>query len=104
MSQTDPFADLKKRQRELWSTFAPTAVFTTPVAAQLVAFAQITSGERVLDVGTGTGVVAVAAARAGARVDGLDLTPELLEQARQNARIAQQPEIRWKGGGGGKNT
>jgi SAM-dependent methyltransferase len=98
MSQTDPFADLKKRQRELWSTFAPTAVFTTPVAAQLVAFAQITSGERVLDVGTGTGVVAVTAARAGARVDGLDLTPELLEQARQNARIAQQPEIVWTEG------
>src|SRR3954464_4351559 len=88
MSQTDPFADLKKRQRELWSTFAPTAVFTTPVAAQLVAFAQITAGERVLDVGTGTGVVAITAARAGARVSAVDLTPPLLEHALEKGRVA----------------
>jgi SAM-dependent methyltransferase len=98
MSQADPFADLKQHQRQMWSTFAPTAVFTTPVAAQLVAFAQIRSGERVLDVATGTGVVAVTAARAGARVDALDLTPPLLEQARENARIARLPDIVWTEG------
>src|SRR3954466_4336820 len=98
MSQADPFVDLKQRQREMWSSFAPTAMFTTPVAAQLVAFAQIRSGQRVLDVGTGTGVVAITAARAGARVDGLDLTPELLGQARENSRIAQLPEIVWTEG------
>ena len=34
-----------------------------------------------LDVGTGTGVVAITAARAGARVHALDLTPALLDQA-----------------------
>lgn len=88
MSQNDPFAELKTRQREMWASFAPTATFTTPVAAQLVAFAAVAAGEDVLDVGTGTGVVAVTAARAGARVKGLDLTPALLEQARLNARIA----------------
>ncbi|MEQ1911426.1 MAG: class I SAM-dependent methyltransferase [Vicinamibacterales bacterium] len=88
MTQSDPFAELKNRQREMWSTFAPTAMFTTPVAGQLVKFANIRPGERVLDVGTGTGVVAVTAARAGAKVDGMDLTPVLLEQARLNSRIA----------------
>ena len=98
MNQPDPFADLKKRQREMWTSFTPTAMFTTPVAGQLVKFAGVTSGENVLDVGTGTGVVAITAARAGARVTGLDLTPELLDQARQNARIAQVPHIVWTEG------
>ena len=42
----------------------------------------------VLDVACGTGVVAVTAARLGARVTGLDLTPELLERARENAALA----------------
>ena len=84
----DPFAELKLRQRQMWSSFAPTAVFTTPVAAQLVAFAGVAPGEAVLDVGCGTGVVAVTAARAGARVSGLDLTPELIAVARDNAALA----------------
>jgi SAM-dependent methyltransferase len=42
----------------------------------------------VLDVACGTGVVAVTAARQGAKVSGLDLTPILLERARENASIA----------------
>jgi SAM-dependent methyltransferase len=88
-STVDPFADLKTRQREMWASFAPTAAFTTPVAAHLVEFAEIKPGETVLDVGTGTGVVAITAARAGASVTGLDLTPALLDVARENARVAR---------------
>ena len=84
----DPFAEFKNRQRQMWSSFAPTAVLTTPVAAHLVEFAQLRPGERVLDVGCGTGVVAVTASRAGAHASGMDLTPALLEHARANAEIA----------------
>lgn len=84
----DPFAELKQHQRQMWATFAPTAIFTTPVAGHLVRFARIAPDEKVLDVGTGTGVAAVTAARAGANVTGLDLTPELLAEARLNAEIA----------------
>jgi SAM-dependent methyltransferase len=91
----DPFSELKQRQREMWMSFAPTAMFTTPAAGQLVAFAAVRSGESVLDVGTGTGVVAITASRAGAQVSALDLTPELLEQARENARISKQEKISW---------
>ena len=98
MNQTDPFSDFKQRHREMWASFTPTAMFTTPVAAHLVKFAGIASGENVLDVGTGTGVVAITAARAGARVTGLDLTPALLDQARQNARIAQVDQVVWTEG------
>lgn len=42
-------------------------------------------GVRWLDVATGTGRVAIRAARAGADVTGLDIAPRLLEQARANA-------------------
>jgi SAM-dependent methyltransferase len=94
-STVDPFADLKTRQREMWASFAPTAVFTTPVAAHLVEFAEIKPGEVVLDVGTGTGVVAITAARAGASVTGLDLTPALLDVARENARVASLGSTQW---------
>jgi SAM-dependent methyltransferase len=94
----DPFVDFKRKQRESWTAFAPTAIFTTPVAAHLVRFAGIRPGEAVLDVGTGTGVAAVTAARAGARVSALDLTPELLVEARENGRLAGQPEIAWQEG------
>jgi SAM-dependent methyltransferase len=92
---SDPFATFKDRQREMWSSFAPTATFTTVAAAQLVRFAGVAAGEAVLDVGTGTGVVAITAARAGARASGVDLTPALLETARENARIAGLPEVRF---------
>jgi SAM-dependent methyltransferase len=94
----DPFVQLKVRQREMWASFGPTAMFTTPVASHLVKFSGIAAGEAVLDVGTGTGVAAITAARAGARVSALDLTPELLEQARDNARIAQREDIVWTEG------
>lgn len=98
MAEEDPFAAFKNRQRQMWSSFAPTAMFTPPVAAHLVRFAGIAEGERVLDVGTGTGVVAITAARCGAKVTGLDLTPELLDIARQNARIAGHEDIVWTEG------
>ncbi len=95
---TDPFAELKARQRAMWASFGPTATFTTPVAGHVVAFAAVSPGERVLDVGTGTGVVALTAARVGARVTALDLTPELLAQARDNAQIAGLDAITWSEG------
>ena len=48
----------------------------------------IKEGERVLDVATGTGNVAIPAAAAGGVVTGLDITPKLLEDARRNAAAA----------------
>jgi SAM-dependent methyltransferase len=94
----DPYSELKQRQREMWASFSPTAMFTTPVAGHLVKFAGIAAGQRLLDIGTGTGVVALTAARMGAQVIGLDLTPALLEHARENARIAGHPNIVWTEG------
>jgi len=94
----DPFKEFKQRQREGWKYFAPLEAGTTPVAAHLVRFAGAKPGQAVLDVGTGTGVVAITARRLGARVSGLDLTPELLERARENAAIAEVNDIDWQEG------
>lgn len=87
MSQ-DAIASFKEAQREGWKHFAPLEALTTPAAARLVKFAKIRSEQSVLDVACGTGVVAITAAGKGARVQAIDLTPELLERARENARIA----------------
>jgi SAM-dependent methyltransferase len=93
----DPFESFKAAQKVGWAHFAPFEVFTTPVAAQLVKHAKVNTGQRVLDVGCGTGVVAVTAARLGAHVTGLDLTPALLERARENSHTAGV-KIDWREG------
>ena len=90
----DALTEFKRAQKESWKNFAPLEAVTTAAAARLVSFAGIRPGNRVLDVGCGTGVVAITAARKGAQVDAADLTPELLENARENARVAQV-DIEW---------
>jgi SAM-dependent methyltransferase len=85
---SDPFLQFKQMQREGWAHFGPLEVFTTPPAAQLAKFAGVGNWQHVLDVACGTGVVAVTAARLGATATGLDLTPELLARARENAALA----------------
>ena len=64
----DPFESFKAAQKAGWAHFAPLEMFTTAVAAKLVKHAKVHPGQRVLDVCCGTGVVAVTAARVGARV------------------------------------
>jgi len=94
---TDPLAAFKEAQKQSWSQFFNLESATTPPAARLVSFAGVKSGHHVLDVACGTGVVAVTAARQGANVSGLDLTPQLIERARENSRLAEV-EIDWREG------
>ena len=56
-----------------------------PVHDQLVARLRPQTGERWLDVATGTGGVAIRAAAAGADVTGVDIAPGMLEGARAKA-------------------
>jgi SAM-dependent methyltransferase len=91
---TDAISAFKAMQKQSWPSFAPMEQLTMLPAAQLVKRARVRAGQRVLDVGCGTGVVALTAALRGADVVGLDLTPELLERARENARTVNV-DVEW---------
>ena len=54
-------------------------------APLLVTFAGVAKGDRVLDAATGTGIVALSAAEAGARVTGLDVNTGMLVVARRKS-------------------
>lgn len=55
-------------------------------AAALIDRLRLQPTERVLDVACGTGNLAIPAARSGARVTGIDIAPNLVEQAQDWAR------------------
>ena len=57
--------------------------------------AHIQSGQRVLDIGCGTGALTLRAARRGAEVEGIDVNPEMLEIAARHARDAGLAEHVW---------
>jgi SAM-dependent methyltransferase len=66
-------------------TYERLAARFTPVHEQLAARLHPAAGERVLDVATGTGEVAIRAARAGAHVTAIDVAEPILEKARRRA-------------------
>lgn len=84
----DPFSAFKEVQKQSWSLFAPLEAVTTMPASTLVQFSGVNASQTLLDVGCGTGVVALTAARLGAKVCGIDLSPELIKRAKENGSIA----------------
>lgn len=76
--------------RDMWSTghYPTVAERLQPVAHLLVAQVGIAAGDRVLDVGTGSGAVAVAAATHGATVTGIDQIDTWFPAARESAAQA----------------
>jgi len=94
---SDPVAELKLAHRATWAAGDYPAVArhiaNGPVRHALTA-AHVRPGARVLDVATGSGNVALIAAKEGARAVGLDLVPELLEVGRSRA-LADGVEIEW---------
>ena len=88
--------EFKTRQRATWDAgdYDTLSARIADVGELVVARADIERGMRVLDVACGTGNAAIPAARAGARVTGLDLAPKLLEQGRAKAE-AERLELQW---------
>lgn len=78
---------VKSRQQATWASGDFSAVATTIVfaAERLVDAADLRSGSRVLDVATGSGNAAIAAARLGCRATGCDYVPDLLARGRERA-------------------
>ena len=85
----DEIYKLKEKAKEGWSSFAPFEALTSTAAPKLVRFAEINENAKILDVACGTGVVGLTAARLGAKVKGLDITPKLIDRAKENVRLMQ---------------
>jgi ubiquinone/menaquinone biosynthesis C-methylase UbiE len=81
---------IKDGQRMMWTIgdYPDIARMLTGVAETILARADARPGMSFLDVATGAGNVAIPAALGGASVTGLDLTPRLLEVARECAAEA----------------
>ena len=89
---------LKTRHRAMWASGAYHAVVAELVGglgAVLVDACGVTAGDRVLDVGAGSGSAAIRAALAGAKVIASDLTPELFEPGREWA-ARYGAELEWQ--------
>lgn len=91
--------EVKERQRVMWGLgdYPAVADKIADVGELVVARAGIEPGMDVLDVACGSGNATLPAARTGARVTGLDLSPELLAIARERA-AAQGLDIEWLDG------
>jgi SAM-dependent methyltransferase len=79
---------IKARQQATWSTgdYHVIATQIQIVAELLIEQLDVRSTERVLDVATGSGNAAIAAARRGCEVVGVDYVPALLERARRRTK------------------
>ena len=78
------------RTRAIWMTgdLVPIARSYATGAEQFIKRLGVGPGDTVLDVACGTGNLAIPAARAGARVYGIDIAPYVIAQARLEARAA----------------
>ena len=79
--------EIKAKQQVTWSSgdYGKIAWITQPLAEVLADALEIRPGSDVLDVATGTGHAALAAARRFAHATGVDYVPALLEVARNRA-------------------
>jgi SAM-dependent methyltransferase len=99
----DPGMDFDAYERRLWAGQAAAyqrgfARLTAHTAEALLDAAGVEAGTRLLDVGTGPGVVARAAVARGARVTAIDAEPSMAEAAARNVpgldvRVAVLPEL-----------
>jgi 2-polyprenyl-3-methyl-5-hydroxy-6-metoxy-1,4-benzoquinol methylase len=107
-TQTVPSAleELKVKQQKIWSSgdYGRIAWITVPLARELADAVELRPGATVLDVATGTGHVALEAARTMCEVTGIDYVPELVDARRprpsrwtsrsETPRLCRSPTVR----------
>lgn len=92
--QTKPdLTVVKDRQQAAWSAgdyavIGGSLVITSELLCEAV---DVHAGQKVLDVATGSGNTALAAARRGCEVTGIDYVPSLLDRARERATAERLP-------------
>ena len=81
------YVAIKGRQQQTWASgdYHVIASIIVPVSERLCDAVDLRAGERVLDVATGSGNTAIAAARRLCEVTGVDYVPALLERGRARA-------------------
>ena len=81
------FAELKQRQSVMWGNgpYERVTNTLTDIHELVVERLDPKPGEHVLDAATGTGALALLAAKRGADVVGMDLAPALIETAKERA-------------------
>jgi SAM-dependent methyltransferase len=97
-STADADRALKAKHRAMWAQgdYPSVASEVIPqLGAVLVEACDVRPGQRVLDVGAGSGNAAIPAALAGADVVACDLTPELFEAGRRVA-AEQGAQLTWQ--------
>ena len=87
---TSELSALKTKLRATWiaGDFGQIAKYYATQAEDFINRLDLEPGMKVLDVACGTGNLAIPAARTGATVTGVDIAPNLVEQARENAKAA----------------
>src|SRR6478752_3658833 len=94
--QNPDYSAVKHRQQATWASgdFSVVASRIVYQAEQLCETADLRAGWRVLDVATGSGNAAIAAARRGCEAVGVDYVPALLERGRIRA-AAEHLDVRF---------
>ena len=96
MTPEPDIAELKQRSRQIWGLgdYSKLAAILEPAARSLVDACAVSAGQEVLDVAAGNGNFAVLAAREGAAVTALDLSPHQVELGRARSE-AEGLSIDW---------
>jgi SAM-dependent methyltransferase len=79
---------IKAKQKATWMSgdYGHFARYLEPGALEILARISIEPGMRILDVACGAGQISIPAARAGAKVTGVDIATNLVEQARARSQ------------------
>jgi SAM-dependent methyltransferase len=88
IEMTSEMEALKARLKATWMSgdYGHFATYLEPGALEFLSRIRIEPGARVLDVASGAGQTAIPLSRAGAKVTGVDIATNLIEQARARAQ------------------